>query len=58
MTVPAAATAPAPVKVYDASASSGAGPVNVALTAALNLPANARIGTYNSTWTLTLASGP
>jgi photosystem II stability/assembly factor-like uncharacterized protein len=58
VTVPAAGTAPAPVKVYDASASSGAGPVNVALTAALTIPANARIGTYNSTWTLTLASGP
>jgi len=58
LTVPAATTAPTPVKVFDASAGSGAGPTNVALTAALNVPANARSGTYSSTWTLTLASGP
>jgi WxL domain surface cell wall-binding len=58
VTVPAGTTAPAAVKVFDAAAGSGAGPVNVSLTAALNVPGNARIGTYTSTWTLTLASGP
>jgi hypothetical protein len=58
VTVPAAASAPAAVKVFDASAGTGAGPVNVVLTANLNVPGNARVGTYTSTWTLTLASGP
>jgi hypothetical protein len=56
--VPASASAPAAVKVFDAGAGSGAGPVTVGLTANLNVPGNARVGTYTSTWTLTLASGP
>jgi photosystem II stability/assembly factor-like uncharacterized protein len=58
VTVPASASAPSAVKVFDAAAGTGAGPVNVALTANLNVPGNARVGTYTSTWTLTLASGP
>lgn len=58
VTVPAATTAPAAVKVYDASSGSGAGPANVTLTAILAVPGNARAGTYTSTWTLTLSSGP
>ena len=58
MTVPAGTTAPTPVKVFDATAGTGEGPANVALTASLNVPGNARTGTYTSTWTITLASGP
>jgi hypothetical protein len=58
VTVPAAATAPTPVKIFDAASGSGAGPVNVTLTAAVKVPGTARSGTYTSTWTLTLASGP
>lgn len=58
VTIPAAASSPTPVKVFDAAASTGAGPSTVALTANLNVPGNARVGTYTSTWTLTLASGP
>lgn len=58
VTVPAAASAPAAVKVFDAATGSGAGPVTVVLTANLDVPGNARVGTYASTWTLTLASGP
>jgi hypothetical protein len=58
VSIPAGASAPAAVKVFDASAGTGAGPVNVALTASLHVPGNARVGTYTSTWTLTLASGP
>jgi len=58
VTVPAGTTAPSPVKVFDAGAGSGAGPVNVALTASLKVPGNARSGTYSSTWTITLSSGP
>ncbi|HEX4279139.1 MAG TPA: hypothetical protein VHZ27_00140, partial [Solirubrobacteraceae bacterium] len=58
LTVPAGATAPSAVKIFDAGEGTGAGPVNVALSASLNLPGNARTGTYTSTWTITLASGP
>jgi hypothetical protein len=58
VTVPAAASAPSAVKVFDAAAGTGAGPATVVLSANLNLPGNARVGTYTSTWTLTLASGP
>ncbi|HUA72443.1 MAG TPA: hypothetical protein VMA96_15215 [Solirubrobacteraceae bacterium] len=58
VTVPAGTTAPMGAKVFDAAAGTGSGPVNVSLTAALNVPGNARTGTYTSTWTLTLASGP
>jgi photosystem II stability/assembly factor-like uncharacterized protein len=58
VTVPAAASQPAAVKVFDAVTGTGAGPVAVVLTANLNVPANARVGTYTSTWTLTLSSGP
>jgi hypothetical protein len=58
LTVPAAATAPSAVKIFDAGQGTGAGPVNVALSASLNVPGNARTGTYTSTWTITLASGP
>ena len=58
ITLPAGATAPTAVKVYNASASTGAGPSTVVLTSALAVPANAFVGTYSSTWTFTIASGP
>ncbi|MBV8997640.1 MAG: hypothetical protein JO304_01175, partial [Solirubrobacterales bacterium] len=58
VTIPAGASPPAAVKLFDAAAATGAGPVNVALTANLAVPGNARTGTYTSTWTITLASGP
>ncbi|MDQ8045938.1 MAG: hypothetical protein AAGC46_14560 [Solirubrobacteraceae bacterium] len=58
VTMPAGATAPTAVKLYNASASSGSGPVDLAMALALAVPGNARPGTYTSTWTLTLVSGP
>ena len=58
VTVPAATTPPSPVKIYNAAAGSGAGPANLDLTASLAVPGNARSGSYTSTWTLTLSSGP
>jgi hypothetical protein len=58
LTVPAATTAPTAVKVYNAAVAGGAGPTNVALTTALEIPGNAKSGAYTSTWTITLASGP
>jgi len=58
LTLPAGATAPAAVKVFDATASTGAGPTTLALTAAVTIPASTYVGTYTSTWTFTIASGP
>jgi hypothetical protein len=51
-------------KVYDAAAASGSGPVNLALTLALHVPANQLLGarqaqdTYTSTVTFTISTGP
>jgi hypothetical protein len=58
VTVPAAATAPTAVSIFDASAASGAGPLTTTLSLSLAIPANAIKGSYGSTWTITLASGP
>ncbi len=58
MTLPAGAVAPAATKIYSASAGSGLGIANLDYAFALSLPANTKIGTYTSTWTFTLASGP
>jgi hypothetical protein len=58
VTLPAGSTPPTAVKIYNAAASSGAGPANVTLTDKLRVPANAYAGTYSSTWTYTLSSGP
>lgn len=58
LTVPAAATAPAAVKLYNAAASTGTGPSTVTLGVQLAVPANAFNGSYSSTWTFTIASGP
>ena len=58
ITLPAAATAPPSAKLYDAAANTGAGPSNVTLTFALAVPAKTFNGTYSSTWTFTISSGP
>jgi hypothetical protein len=58
VTLPAAATAPAAVKLYNAAANTGGGPSTVTLTFLLGLPAKTYTGTYTSTWTFTIASGP
>lgn len=58
VTLPAAATAPTAVKLFDAAASTGAGPADITLGAKVSVPPNAYAGTYTSTWTLTVASGP
>jgi len=58
VTLPAATTAPAAVKLYDATAATGLGPSTVTLTAKLSIPPNAHNGTYSSTWTFSLVSGP
>jgi hypothetical protein len=58
VTLPAGSTAPTAVKLYNASANTGEGPTNVTLTMPLSVPANAYHGTYTSTWTLAVVSGP
>ncbi len=58
ITLPAAASAPTPVKLYNAAVNTGQGPTNVTLTFNLSVPANAYVGPYASTWTFASVSGP
>jgi hypothetical protein len=58
ITLPAATTAPPAVKLYNAAANTGGGSLILTLNFALTVPANARSGTYSSTWTFSIASGP
>ena len=58
LTLPAGATAPTAAKVYNAAAGTGGGPLTLTLTFRLTVPAGAWSGTYSSTWTFTIASGP
>lgn len=57
-TLPAAATAPTATKMYNAAAATGTGALTVTPTWRLAVPATAAVGTYTSTWTLSLVSGP
>jgi hypothetical protein len=56
--LPAGTTAPTAVKAYNAAASTGQGPANVTLGYQLSVPANTFRGTYTSTWTFAIVSGP
>ncbi|MGH9009592.1 MAG: hypothetical protein ACRDYF_07045, partial [Acidimicrobiia bacterium] len=56
--LPAGATAPTAVKVYNAAANTGGGPLTVTLSFQVSIPASAYSGNYASTWTFTIASGP
>jgi hypothetical protein len=58
LTLPAGATAPTAVKVYNAAAGTGGGPLTLTLSFQLAIPASAYSGSYSSTWTFTIASGP
>jgi len=57
-TLPAAASAPTATKVYNAAANTGEGNETVTVTWSLAVPATTAPGTYTSTWTLSLVSGP
>lgn len=57
-TLPAAGTAPGATKLYNAATSTGTGALTVTPTWRLLVPATAAVGTYTSTWTLSLVSGP
>ena len=58
ITVPAGSTPPTAVPIYSANTGTGEGPSNVTLTFDISVPANAYVGPYTSTWTVTIASGP
>lgn len=58
VTLPAGTSAPPAAKLYNAAANTGAGPSNVTLTLPLTVPANTFNGSYTSTWTFTIGSGP
>jgi hypothetical protein len=57
-TLPAGTTAPTATKLFNAAANSGMGNQTVTPTWRLAVPANTSPGTYTSTWTLSLVSGP
>lgn len=56
--LPAGSGPPTPAKLFNAAGGSGAGPNNVTLTFGLAIPANAYNGSFSSTWTFAIASGP
>jgi WxL domain surface cell wall-binding len=58
VTVPAAATAPAAVKFYNTSAAHGEGVYPVTPTIQVSVPGNSFAGSYSSTLTVALVSGP
>lgn len=58
VTLPAGSSPPTAVKAYNAASATGQGPTNVTLTYQLSVPANAFHGTYTSTWTFAIVSGP
>lgn len=58
LTVPAGATAPAAVKVFNAAANTGMGRFTVTPTIGVTVPGNAYAGTYSSTVTVAAVSGP
>jgi hypothetical protein len=57
-TLPAAGTAPTATKVFNAGAATGQGNQTVTVTWSLAVPATTTPGTYTSTWTLSLVTGP
>jgi hypothetical protein len=57
-TLPADASAPTATKVYNAAANTGMGDQTVTVTWQVAIPASTKAGTYTSTWTLSLVSGP
>lgn len=56
--VPAASTAPTAVKFYNAAAATGLGKFTITPTIGVTIPANTYAGSYTSTVTLAVVSGP
>ncbi|MDO9356362.1 MAG: WxL domain-containing protein [Solirubrobacteraceae bacterium] len=57
-TLPSGATAPLATKMYNAATSTGTGALTVTPTWRLLVPATSAVGTYSSSWTMSLISGP
>jgi WxL domain surface cell wall-binding len=57
-TLPAAGTAPTATKVFNATANTGMGDQTVTIAWQVAIPASTKVGTYTSTWTISLVSGP
>jgi hypothetical protein len=58
VTLPAGSTPPTAAELFNGATGTGKGPTNVTFTGKITVPGNARSGSYSSTWTLTMASGP
>ncbi|HMC67857.1 MAG TPA: hypothetical protein VKJ07_01775, partial [Mycobacteriales bacterium] len=58
LALPAAATAPAAVKFFNAANATGLGTINVAAAVSVTVPANVFAGTYSSTVTVAAVAGP
>lgn len=58
VSVPAAATPPTAVKFFNAAATTGMGKFTITPTVGVFVPQNSFAGTYNSTLTLSIVSGP
>lgn len=57
-TLPAGSPAPLATKFFNAAPNTGMGNQTVTVTWRLSVPANTFAGTYTSTWTISLVSGP
>ena len=57
-TVPAGSTAPTATKMYSAAANTGMGAMAFSPTVTVSIPANTYAGTYSSTLTFAIVSGP
>jgi len=57
-TLPAGASAPTATKVFNAAANTGQGQQTATVTWQLAIPSTTVAGTYTSTWTISLVSGP
>lgn len=58
LTVPAATSAPAAVKLFNSSANTGLGRFTITPTISVSIPGNSFAGTYISTITISAVSGP
>jgi hypothetical protein len=58
LTVPAAASAPAAVKLFNSAATTGMGGFTITPTVNVRIPGNSYAGTYSSTVTVAAVSGP
>ncbi len=58
LTVPAGSTPPTAVRFFNAAANTGMGKFTITPTVQVSVPANTYAGTYTSTVTLAIASGP